>query len=297
MLDWIGPAAAAIEGTGDADRIKMTWHGEEEIAKWEPAISRRPTLSDAQLRLARLQPLDAPPKVDPDAKRIMDRLGFEYPHQRWTTVTAARSVGSLTKQEFEFASSSGQSRQSDGLPAPRCTLAEKTLSPTEIGSTTHLVLEHMDFSRLCDLDDIRRQVADQVEKKLLIEELAASVDVESIVWLLSTPLGGKLCRNASKLIRELPIYYPMDVATAAPSRDPLDRIMVRGKIDLLIPDQGGLIVVDFKTDQLTAQTVESRAELYRPQVTSYRDAIKKITGQNVKSALLVFLSARIIKEI
>jgi ATP-dependent helicase/nuclease subunit A len=89
----------------------------------------------------------------------------------------------------------------------------------------------------------------------------------------------------------------MDVATAAPSRDPLDRIMVRGKIDLLIPDQGGLIVVDFKTDQLTAQTVESRAELYRPQVTSYRDAIKKITGQNVKSALLVFLSARIIKEI
>jgi len=43
-------------------------------------------------------------------------------------------------------------------------------------------------------------------------------------------------------------------------------------LDVLIPDAQGLIIVDYKTDSVTSNTIDARAEFYRPQVTAYRDA-------------------------
>jgi ATP-dependent helicase/nuclease subunit A len=77
----------------------------------------------------------------------------------------------------------------------------------------------------------------------------------------------------------------------------MDRVMVRGRIDVLIPNQDGLILADFKSDQLTLQTVAARAEFYKPQIMAYRDAIAKITVKPVKSCYLVFLQPRVLSEV
>ena len=62
--------------------------------------------------------------------------------------------------------------------------------------------------------------------------------------------------------------------------------MVRGRVDVLIPDADGIVIVDYKTDRVTAQTVDARADFYRPQLCGYRDALAGMLNQSVKSACL-----------
>ncbi|HWP41258.1 MAG TPA: PD-(D/E)XK nuclease family protein, partial [Tepidisphaeraceae bacterium] len=183
------------------------------------------------------------------------------------------------------------------LPSPACVLEDLTIAPIDLGTATHLVLQHLDFSRDCDRADLREQIAGMVRTRRIAPALAEAVDVDSIVWLMSTVLGRMLRENAGQLRREVPVYYPIVPPGASEASDPLDRIMVRGRIDVLIPDSTGLVVADFKTDRVTEQTIDQRVEFYRPQVDSYRGAIERISGQKVKAAYLAFLTPRILREV
>jgi ATP-dependent helicase/nuclease subunit A len=215
---------------------------------------------------------------------------------------AAVSVGALTKHgRLAPAGHSPSDRHvavfKTDLRLPRCVSEQRKASPTEIGSATHLVLEHLDFARPCDVDDLQQQIGVLVDKRLLTAADAAVVDRSTIAWFMQTDLGAILRRNSGTLRRELPLVYPMTLADAPQSDDPYDRVMVRGRLDVLVADSSGLILVDFKTDDVTADTVEARAEFYRPQIDSYRDAIFRIAHERVARAYLVFLAARHVREI
>jgi ATP-dependent helicase/nuclease subunit A len=297
MLDWLGPAAAAIHAQHPTDRIDITWHAERQVREWATRAERRAVLSDRQLRLARLEPLVPAPLVHPQAQRVIERLTRDYPHRRFTTLPAARSVGALTKTGRVAPAGSSDWHEplvpfDIELRSPRCVLGTVKPSPTDIGSATHLVLEHLDFSRPCDRDDLKGQVAELVQRKLLERNVADVVDLDSIVWMMNTPVGALLRRNAQALFRELAIYFPLTLDSA----DPFDRTMVRGRADVVIPDRDGAVIVDYKTDAVTTQTVDARAEFYRPQLGQYRHAMGEILGEPVTKAVLVFLKPRVLRE-
>jgi ATP-dependent helicase/nuclease subunit A len=74
-------------------------------------------------------------------------------------------------------------------------------------------------------------------------------------------------------------------------------MMVRGKIDVLIDSRDGLIVVDYKTDRVTAETIHPRVEFYRAQVLAYAGAVGAIAQRRIAASYLVFLSPRSIVAI
>jgi ATP-dependent helicase/nuclease subunit A len=295
MLDWIGPATAAIGH--EKDCIEISWHADAEVRQRATRAERRAKLNDEQLRLAQLQPLDPAPPMHPEARRLIERLTQPYPLADFTKLAAAQSVGSIYKLGRKAPAGSSDWPEpliafDLDLPAPRCVLGSIKPAPTDIGAATHLVLEHLDFTRPCDRADLSKQVAELVQKKLLEPHLADAVDLDSIQWLMSSSVGQLLRRNARVLRRELSIYFPL-----GPVGDPFDRVMVRGRADVFIPDPGGSVLVDYKTDAVTAETVDARAEFYRPQLAQYRHAFGEILGEAVKTAFLVFLKPRIVKEL
>jgi ATP-dependent exoDNAse (exonuclease V) beta subunit len=73
--------------------------------------------------------------------------------------------------------------------------------------------------------------------------------------------------------------------------------MVRGRLDLMVQTVEGIVIADYKTDRVTKETVESRAEFYGGQIKSYADAIEGISGQRVRHAYLAFLSPRILVDL
>jgi len=288
-----------MESESTPHRVEIIWHSEDELNQLSMAVRGRPKLSERQMQRARLEPIDPPPMVDPQAERVKQRLMTPYRFEALTKLPAAASVGSLTKTGRLAPAGQSTSREAIvpfevELTPPKCIGERSKASPTEIGSANHLVLEHLNFSRTSDATELQKQIADLIDRKLLDPELAKTVDVSAIEWLMTTPFGELLRRNAASLRREVWVYFPQG---SDDSIDPMDRVMVRGRIDVLIPDKDGLVIADFKTDQLTPQTVDARAEFYRPQIEAYRDAISAIANKPVHSSMLVFLAARVVKEV
>ncbi len=295
MLDWIGPVSAAMNG--ERHRIEMTSHKEEDLPTWTASAAKK-QLSKVQQHLADLEPLDPPLKCDATAQSVIDRLTKDYPFEAFTTLAATQSVTSITKHGRAAPGGIAPSFTElvpfdQKLALPKCVTADAKLAPTEIGSLTHAALQHIDFTRSCDAADLKLQIEQLVAKKKLARDCNESLDLTAIEWLMQTDVGKLLCKHAKLLRREVPIYYPIKTIE---SSDPMDRVMIRGQIDALIPTESGLVLIDYKTDRVTEETIDSRAEFYRGQVESYANAVRSITNQPIIATYLVFLTPRLIRS-
>ena len=67
-------------------------------------------------------------------------------------------------------------------------------------------------------------------------------------------------------------------------------MLLQGVVDCCFETPEGLVVIDFKTDRVSARTAADRAELYRGQVELYSRALEELTGKPVKEAWLYALS-------
>lgn len=300
MLDWLGPVAAATASSADAP-ICLTHHSSEQVAVWPNLEALRPKPSPRLEQLVRLQPLVPPPPPNAPAETIVRRLTFQRPYARFATAAAAASVSDLSKHgrsaPLGVGSARGKTIAFDRvLAAPRVASTDPRSSATDVGTASHLVLQHLDFSRPCDLADVGRQIAGLVQRRLVAPSAEPMVDAEAIAWFASTPLGQTLRKHASRLRRELPIHFPRDTEAADGSMlvppDPMDRVMVRGRIDVLIETPAGLEVIDYKTDAITADALAGRVDFYRPQMDLYLHAVHAATGKPVNAVHLVFLAAR-----
>jgi ATP-dependent exoDNAse (exonuclease V) beta subunit len=72
---------------------------------------------------------------------------------------------------------------------------------------------------------------------------------------------------------------------------PIGGVTLEGYVDLLYRDDGGLVVVDFKTDQVSAADLGTRLGHYRLQTAAYAVAIEHSTGETVDRCELLFLKS------
>jgi len=92
--------------------------------------------------------------------------------------------------------------------------------------------------------------------------------------------GLGMADNASRL--------PLGGFTLHASRD---TIIIQGIIDLLIQTPHGLVVIDFKTDNISAAEAPRRAKLYRTQLETYAKAAAIILNAESTTKHLYFLTA------
>jgi ATP-dependent exoDNAse (exonuclease V) beta subunit len=64
--------------------------------------------------------------------------------------------------------------------------------------------------------------------------------------------------------------------------------LAEGRIDLLFEEDGALVIVDFKTDAVTATDVEERAASYRNQALVYAWSAHRATNLPVREVILLF---------
>jgi ATP-dependent helicase/nuclease subunit A len=284
-LDWLGPVAANL---GDGV-LEVTAHVAADVATWAAAQGVVPEPSPERVARARLEPLDPAPALSPDAAAIIDRIRQPYPFAPTQDEKAARAVTELTKHQPTHGS--GGTPPERLLVQPKFFAGEAPLHATDRGTATHAVLEHLDFAAADTTDAIRTQVETLTANRRLTRQLADAVDVDAIAWMMSTDVGRQLRDQATRLRRELPVYFPNPLA-APTTEDPLDIAMVRGRVDLLVPDGDGWLIVDYKTDRVSGDAMTQRAAEYAAQLHLYRTALTRITGKPVTGCVLVFLHPR-----
>jgi ATP-dependent exoDNAse (exonuclease V) beta subunit len=93
---------------------------------------------------------------------------------------------------------------------------------------------------------------------------------------LDSPLMQR-ARRAHECYREVPFVLKLHDA------------IVEGALDLVFVEKGRLVLADFKTDRVTAQTADSHVAHYRPQFGLYALALKQVLGRPPDEAVVFFV--------
>lgn len=127
-------------------------------------------------------------------------------------------------------------------------------------------------------------------------ELTASeigTEVHSILAGAQTALASAEAERLAAVFRNSPLGTRA-AASARAEREwafacEFEGVVVTGTIDLWFEEGGGLVVVDYKTDDVESGDVDLRAEAYSLQLAIYGAALERATGLKVQSAWLHFL--------
>ncbi len=285
MLDWLGAVAAMSNGV-----LEMTVHGAEQVAAWP--VQEKSVMA---AEIAELKPLSPEPEKSAEVEDLVARLSFRYPQQKLAETAATQSVTSAAKGDWRPQGISAGGEVDRILPKPAFLEGGLAVNAADRGTATHAILEHLDFSVADIGGQIRGQIGVMRSSGRISAAAVESVDVAAIDWLMRQDVGRILRENSNKLLREVPVYFAMD--SEAGSANPMDQIMIRGRLDLLIPIGDGFIIVDYKTDRVSGAELEQRTEMYRGQLQLYAQAIQRITGKNVIETILVFLHPREIRRL
>jgi len=75
-----------------------------------------------------------------------------------------------------------------------------------------------------------------------------------------------------------------------PELDGGEEVLLQGVVDLFAVRDGGVTVVDFKTDRVfTPEEIQERSEVYRPQLEAYSLALTRVLERPVDRRMLYFL--------
>ena len=103
---------------------------------------------------------------------------------------------------------------------------------------------------------------------------------QEIIALTQAALNSLVVRQAvaaGRFWREVPVAAPLGDG------------VVEGFIDLLYEREGGLVVVDYKTDAIDAPETAETAQRYRLQGGAYALAAQRATGKPVREVVFLFL--------
>jgi len=228
--------------------------------------------------------------------KVKSSLQWQYDYQHLSLVPAKCSVTALShsddelsKMDYSKAIAKKPSVLSHGASVGKT-------DPLAIGSAAHLLISKADLSAPVTSQVLQKLKCDLIGSGSLSAEVAEKVNIDSIVSFFQGDLGKAVFEKGNEVLRE----WPFSLAVSAgrwqqgvielPGRDELDDlIVVQGIIDMLIKTPNGPIIIDFKTDRITAEQVAERGQLYRNQLDFYSLAAGAILKSKVNSKWFYFL--------
>lgn len=234
---------------------------------------------------------------DERLQRIIESsLSWKDPHGIAPRVQAKWSVSELKRN-----AKTSKSGQPVMLPSitekPKFMTEQKSsrITGAEKGTITHLVMQHLDLQRSLDEADIRDQVASLAAQRFLTEEQVQAVEVGQIARFFADPLGQRM-KQARVVHRELPFTLAIPAQEVEPElgEESNEQVIVQGVIDCLLEEQnGGLVLIDFKTDWLakepSVKAVEELTKRYEGQIRLYVRAIKQIIKPDAEVSSYLYL--------
>ena len=156
----------------------------------------------------------------------------------------------------------------------------------DFGNATHAVMQYIRFEACTDRAAVDGEIQRLVDEGFITPEQGKMVNGGKIWAFFSTDLGKKL-RGSANVLREFKFSILDDGRNFDPALDG-EKILLQGVVDCALVEPDGITVLDFKTDFVTEETLSAKAEYYRSQVETYRDAMARIYKKPVKAALLYF---------
>ncbi|MQS76402.1 helicase-exonuclease AddAB subunit AddA [Companilactobacillus halodurans] len=237
---------------------------------------------------------------------VDDILNMDYQHQEAVNTTAYQSVSEIkglfadpddeqmSTNLFNQDKKNNDARYNLGSFAkPSFLTKTKQVTAADIGSATHLVLQKIDIEKEPQINDFESLIAQMVNEKQLTKELADKIDCESLVKFYQSDLGKLIVENHENVSREYTCSILMSAQklfkNSSNNDSTNDKILVHGIIDGVIELDQGIVIFDYKTDNVTSQNLHELISKYSGQVNLYAEAISAIKTKPVVGKYLYFL--------
>ncbi|HLR22134.1 MAG TPA: helicase-exonuclease AddAB subunit AddA [Pseudogracilibacillus sp.] len=234
-------------------------------------------------------------------------LSFKYNYQKAAKTRAKESVTEIKRrQEVMDESSSRQFLkpfQASFSTRPRFMQEDHRLSSAEIGTAMHTVMQHIPLTAPLDQTEMKSWLEKWIAEEKLTEQEAKAIDIKAITHFLSSDMA-RFIFNSKYVEREVPFTYTLKAHDIYPDWEDdyaEEKVMIQGVIDCLIHTDKGMIILDYKTDNIPfkALTEEKKIALkdkYRTQLSLYKQAIEDIFNQPVEATYLYFFAKDLLLE-
>jgi len=239
-------------------------------------------------------------------EKVKNSLSRCYPFGDSPKLPAKTSVTALTHRNDEYFKPD-YSKAFDHRPRALMMAepgATETLEPRLIGTATHLVISRLDLTEPPCKKTVTQTIEKLLTDKAITTKTAENINTNPIITFFNSELGQLIFDADNKVMREWPFTYALpssewekEFAVRDTGDDIRDTIIVQGIIDMLIQTPKGLVIVDFKTDKISAAQANNRAEFYRRQLELYGRAASAILKIETFSKWLYFLTPGITVEV
>jgi len=236
------------------------------------------------------------PASPEDVETLKKRFTFVYPHGTATGLPSKLTVTELKGRQIDFEMAfDAEVRAPAPATAPRFTferpdfiVKDKRLTPAERGTALHLAMQYIDYNECTSDDGVAGELRRLADMGFITAEQAEAVDASKITRFFKSDLGRRVL-HATTVQREFKfsLLYPAERFFEGGGDD---EILLQGVIDCFFEEDGGLTVIDFKTDYVTPDTLAEKAEQYAPQIEAYADALERMTGLRVTGRVIYFFS-------
>ena len=167
-----------------------------------------------------------------------------------------------------------------GLEDPEGLSSSSRLDPLGLGTLVHDVLAEIDFTRPGEVVSITQRMA----PRHLPDADGLEEPIDLMRRFLASPRAAEVVAS-KKVHREIEFLLAWP-----PDNPPPDARYLQGYIDLLYLNSAGRwVILDYKTNQATAATIDQVASSYEMQMLLYALAVEQILGSPPEDLILCFL--------
>lgn len=207
---------------------------------------------------------------------IRQRFEFEYPASELCKLPQKVTASELAHRD-------SQKRFGRILRTPAF-LSDSPLTPAERGTAMHLFLER------CDFMSARKSIEAEIHRlralSVLTSQQADALDLPKLNAFVSSDIISQALRSGEyyreyRFTVNIPAGLVDDTLRDEAKSTP---VILQGSVDLVIVDEDGVIVVDYKTDRV--RTTDELLVMYSKQLKLYKAAMEQIFLKPVKQLLI-----------
>lgn len=218
---------------------------------------------------------------------VSEKLAYQYPHKELGLTPIKLSISELKRRQMP---------EEDYIPGVlrvnRVVLAENAeLGAAEIGTINHYVLQHLDETRTESLAQVEEQLEEMVQSGMISQRQRGVVAGEKLYGFFCHPLGKRL-KASQEVCREFDFYMEIpaaEVTADLPETDQKETVLLQGIADCFFYEEDGAVLIDYKTDRVSAEKAKERAQRYETQLECYTRGLNAILPCPIKERYLYFL--------
>ena len=231
-----------------------------------------------------------------DVDKIITALRFAYPHSGAVSVPSKQTATQMKGRLKDYEAADGtieNCKYHRNWRKPH--FIEDVPDGKTVGNAMHKAMQFISYQNCLDNESIRQEILRLAKGGYLTDKEAELIETDQIYEFFSTEIGKKLIA-CEEVLREFKFSVLIDASEYFKDVSD-DKILLQGVIDCALVETDGITILDFKTDHISVDSVDTAVEKHRLQVEIYAAALSKIYRKPIKKKYLYFFSCDCFAEV